>query len=191
MPAEGKTNRAVGRARRSGEGGQGLVELALTLPIFIALVMGLIEFSFVYNAVLTVQYAARQGVSAAAQAGALDGADCVILHAVEAALTPPIDRRRVAYVDVFLSDANGNVVSGAVNHYVRSGSLDCPGTDTEPYSLSGSEGYPQVEREDTLAGGLDVVGVRIGYTYQNLTPVAVGQTWNLSDGATLRIEPKQ
>ncbi|HYN48435.1 MAG TPA: TadE family protein [Candidatus Nanopelagicales bacterium] len=179
------------RSDRSADPGQGLVEFALVLPIFVTLLMGVIEFGFLYNNLLTVQFAARQGVSAAAQAGGVDGADCSILNAVERALTPPIDHHRVEFVEVFQSDAAGDVVPGVVNHYVREGTLDCPGTGTQPYTLVGAEGYPQIDRRDALIEGLDVIGVRIGYEYVGITPVAFGRSWDLADGATLRTEPKQ
>lgn len=179
------------RTVRHREGGQGLVEFALTLPIFMALMTGVVEFGFLYNNILTVQYAARQGVSAAAQAGAVDGADCSILKAVEKALTVPIDRTRVTTIEIFRADTNGDPIPGAVNSYSRTGSLDCPGDETQPYSLVGTEGYAQQDRKDSLAEGLDVVGVRIGYTYAGITPLGAGRTWAVSDGASLRMEPKQ
>jgi hypothetical protein len=191
MPALRHGNRDVTRNGRSAETGQGLVEFALVIPVFLTLLMGVIEFGFLYNNLLTVQFGARQGASAAAQAGGVDGADCSILRAVEQALTPPIDRRRVEFVEIFQSDAAGNVVPGIVNRYVREGTLDCPGTGTQPYTLVGEEGYPQIQRHDALVEGLDVIGVRIGYQYLGVTPVAVGRTWDLADGATLRMEPKQ
>lgn len=185
----GKRRRwSVGRTDGSG---QSLVEFALTLPIFVLLMMGVLEFGFLYNNILTVQYAARQGVSAAAQAGGVDGADCSILKAVERALTAPIDKSRVTSVKIYKSDANGDPIVGAINEYVRVGTLDCPGSETEPYSLVGSEGYAQADRHDSLAEGLDVVGVRIGYLYAGITPIGSGRTWPVSDGASLRMEPKQ
>jgi hypothetical protein len=183
--------RAGTRNGGSADQGQGLVEFALVIPIFVTLLMWVIEFGFLYNNLLTVQYAARQGVSAAAQAGGVDGADCSILNAVEHALTPPINHQRVEFVDIFRSDAVGDVVPGVVNHYVRAGTLDCPGTGTQPYTLVGPEGYPQIGRHDALVDGLDVIGVRVGYQYVGMTPVAFGRTWDLADGATLRMEPKQ
>jgi hypothetical protein len=188
MVRELRRRRLIGR---SGEAGQGLAEFALTLPIFVLLMMGVVEYGFLYNNILTVQYAARQGVSAAAQAGAVDGADCSILKAVERSLTAPIDKSRIASVQVYKSDANGDPIPGIVNIYVRTGSLDCPGSETEPYSLVGSEGYPQTDRHDALSEGLDVVGVRIGYNYAGITPIGSGRTWAVSDGASLRMEPKQ
>jgi hypothetical protein len=177
------------RARRAR--GQSLVEFALVFPLFSFLLMGVIEYGFVYNNILTIQYASRQGVSAAAQIGGEDGADCGILKAVEAALQPPIDRTRVTAIEIYESDANGEPKPGRVNRYIRGGALDCPGTATQPYTLSGSEGYPQVDRKDSLAAGLEVVGVHVSYLYRPLTPIALGYTWNLTDGATLRMEPKQ
>jgi hypothetical protein len=176
---------------RSGASGQSLVEFALVVPIFILLMMGILEYGFLYNNILTVQYAARQGVSAAAQAGGVDGADCSILKAVERALTAPIDKSRVSSVLVYKSDANGDPIPGVGNQYIRTGSLDCPGSETEPYSLVGGEGYAQSDRHDSLAEGLDVVGVRIGYLYAGITPLGTGRTWTVSDGASLRMEPKQ
>jgi hypothetical protein len=171
--------------------GQTLVEFALVLPIFTTLLMALLEFGFLYNSLLTIQFAARQGVSAAAQAGAVDGADCSILDAVERALSTPIDRDEVSAVEIFLSDAAGDAVPGWINRYTRTGTLTCPGTGDQPYTLVGAEGYPQIARRDTLVAGLEVIGVRIDYDYLGITPIGAGRTWALSDGATLRMEPKQ
>jgi TadE-like protein len=183
--------RSGARAWRAREGGQGLVEFALVLPIFILLVMFMIEYGFLYNNILTVQFAARQGVSAAAEAGANDGADCTILKAIETALTVPIDKTRITFVDIFQSDSNGDPVPGHVNHYTRTGTLDCPGNVDQPYTLVGGEGYPQNDRHDAIAAGLDIVGVQIGYLYNGITPIGSGRSWSVSDGATLRMEPKQ
>jgi hypothetical protein len=183
--------RSIGRRGRSQEGGQGLVEFALALPIFILLLMSMIEYGFLYNNILTVQFAARQGVSAAAEAGANDGADCTILKAIETALTVPIDKTRITFVDIFQSDSNGDPVPGKVNHYTRTGVLDCPGSVDQPYTLVGAEGYPQTQRRETIAAGLDIVGVQIGYVYNGITPIGSGRSWSVSDGASLRMEPQQ
>jgi hypothetical protein len=181
----------VRRWRRRADPGQSLVEFALTLPIFSLVLMGVIEFGFLYNNLLTVQFAARQGVSAAAQAGGVDGADCSILNAIELALATPVDRTEIDRVEIFRSDTNGDPIGTEVNVYTRGGTLTCVGTDDQPYTLSGSEGYPQVGRKDALSEGLDIVGVRIHYDYHAITPVGAGRTWDLTDAATLRMEPKQ
>ena len=163
MRALRRDHRSVAPGGRSTAAGQSLVEFALVIPIFVALLMGVIEFGFLYNNLLTVQNA----------------------------LTPPVDHQRVEFVEIFQSDSAGDAVPGAINRYVRGGTLDCPGTGTQPYTLVGSEGYPQVARHDALVEGLDVIGVRIGYQYRGMTPIAYGRTWDLADAATLRMEPKQ
>ena len=173
------------------EGGQALVEFALVMPIFMLLIFGLLEYGFLYNAILTVQFASREGVSIAAQAGAVDGADCSVLKAVETALQTPVNRTTIDAVEIFQADTSGNMIPGRVNRYIRTGTLDCPGTGSEPYTLDGVEGYPQVDRSDTLSGGLDLIGVHIDYTYNGLTPIGAGRSWAVSAGATLRMEPKQ
>jgi TadE-like protein len=177
--------------RRDAATGQSLVEFALTLPIFSLVLMGVIEFGFLYNNLLTVQFAARQGVSAAAQAGGVDGADCSILNAVELALSVPVDRNDIDRVEIFRSDVNGDPIGTEVNTYSRGGTLTCHGTDDQPYTLIGTEGYAQIDRKDSLVAGLDIVGVRIHYDYHAITPVGAGTTWDLTDAATLRMEPKQ
>ena len=71
-----------GSLRRSkGSRGQSLVEFALVFPIFFTLLLGMIEFAFVFNAILAVNYAARDAALAAAEAGDRSGADCIILDA--------------------------------------------------------------------------------------------------------------
>jgi hypothetical protein len=191
MAARRHDFRPAAAGDRPAGAGQGLVEFSLVLPLFMSLLMGVIEFGFLYNSLLTIQFAARQGVSAAAQAGGVDGADCSILNAVEKALSTPVDHSRIEFVEIFESDAAGHVVPGVVNRYAREGTLDCPGASSQPYTLVGEEGYPQADRRDALVEGLDVIGVRIGYQYVGITPVAFERTWDLADGATLRMEPKQ
>ena len=139
--------------------------------------MGVLEFGFLYNNILTVQYAARQGVSAAAQAGGVDGADCSILKAVEQALTAPIDKSRV---DVgrdlqvrreraTRSPARSTTTSGPARSTARA-------RDRAVHARR-RRGLPAGDRHDSLAEGLDVVGVRIGYHYAGITPIGSGRTW--------------
>ncbi len=67
-------------ARKARAGGQTLVEFGLVFPIFVMLLLGLVEFSFVFNAVLAVNYSTRDAALAAAEAGDAGGADCIILE---------------------------------------------------------------------------------------------------------------
>ena len=71
------------RPGRAHGRGQALVEFALVFPIFITMMMGILEFSFVFNAQLSVGHATRDSALIAAEAGNASGADCVILQQIE------------------------------------------------------------------------------------------------------------
>ena len=180
------------RPRTSGGAGQSLVEFALTLPIFVLLMMGVLEFGFLYNNILTVQYAARQGVSAAAQAGGVDGGG--LLDPQGGRAQPHrADRQDPGHVGQDLQVRRATAIRSPAPSTSTSavGTLDCPGDVDQPYTLVGSEGYPQATRHDSLAEGLDVVGVRIGYHLRRDHPDRLRPDLAVSDGASLRMEPKQ
>ena len=85
------------RASRPGHRsrGQTLVEFALVFPLFFTLFMGVVEFSFTFNAILSVTFASRNAALAAAEAGNADGADCVVLSGIENDIGAPADHARV------------------------------------------------------------------------------------------------
>ena len=74
--------------------GQSLVEFALVFPIFFTLFLGIVEFAFAFNALLSVNFASRNAALAAAEAGNAAGADCVILSGIESDMTRPGRPRR-------------------------------------------------------------------------------------------------
>ena len=49
------------RRLRKSEGGAALIEFALVVPILITLVMGIIEFGWIFNGYITLTGAAREG----------------------------------------------------------------------------------------------------------------------------------
>jgi Flp pilus assembly protein TadG len=161
--------------------GQALVEFVLIFPIFLLLVIGLIEFGVAFGVQLNVNYASRDAALLAAEAGNGQGADCVILSNIEATIASPSSRTSITQVRVFWSDANGVERAGKVNVYVRSGSTSCTLQDgtvlTVPYSLSGTAGYPEADRCAILAGcpgghaTVDQIGVTITYRHQWITPL--------------------
>ena len=73
MEQQGRARRFLGSwlSRPAGRGsrGQSLVEFALVFPIFLLLLFGIIEFAFVFNAQLSLNYATRDAALIAAEAG--------------------------------------------------------------------------------------------------------------------------
>ena len=74
--------------------GQSLVEFALVFPIFFVLLMGLIEFGLVFNALLSINFASRDASLIAAEAGNAVCSDCVILKKVEDSIGSPASTSR-------------------------------------------------------------------------------------------------
>ena len=166
---------------RRHEDGQALVEFSLIFPVFMLLVIGMIEFAVAFGVQLNVNYASRDAALLAAEAGNAQGADCVILDNIERTINSPSHATSITQVRVFWSDANGAERAGKADVYVRSGSTSCTLPDgtvlTVPYSLSGAAGYPVTDRCSILAGcpgghaTVDQIGVTITYQHRWITPL--------------------
>src|SRR5438093_12007924 len=138
----------------SSERGQALVEFALVLPVFLLLIFGIVEFGFLYNAAVSVNFASRVAALLAAEGGRTEGTDCMVLRAIEADMATPATPTRISQVEIYWSDANGDQIASNVNVYTRTGSLTCAyasGSITVPYTLA-NERYPEPERCDVIAG---------------------------------------
>jgi hypothetical protein len=165
--------------RRPNAEGQSLVEFSLALPVFMMILLGIVEFGFAFNAVLSVNYASRNAALTAAEGGDGEGTDCLILRTIERDVTAPADPEWISRVDIYLSDKNGDVIGSPTVYMRGTGSTTCTyagGTSvTVPYVLT-SDGYPVNDLCNTLSGcangrTLDVVGVKIAYRHLWLTPL--------------------
>jgi TadE-like protein len=172
------------RSRRR-QHGQTLVEFALVVPIFLTVLLSIVEFAFMFNAVLATDFASRDAALVAAEAGSQAGADCVILHTIDADMGAPADRANIQTVEIYQTNAAGTQV-GSPTVYQRTGSFSCvlpDGTNlTIPYTQT-QNGYPETSRCNVLAGcgsptpsshPLDHVGVRITYRHHWKTPISAG-----------------
>ena len=154
--------------------------------------MGIIEFGFLYNNLLTVQFAARQGVSGGGRGRRRRTAPTApILKAVEQVSRVPVDRTKVTQVEIFESDANGDPVPDRTQYAMSGpGSLDCGG-DHRAIHARGHRGL-SADRAPRQPG----CGPRRGRRPDRL-PIPghhagrVRPHMDVSDGATLRMEPKQ
>jgi Flp pilus assembly protein TadG len=189
------------RRRRNGERGQSLVEFALIFPIFILLLIGLIEFAVVFSIILNVNYASRDAALMAAEVGDASGADCLILQRMDSALNGATSHDQILSIRIIWADANGNELAADV--YTEGGATSCTlgdgSTLTVPYT-AGAQNYPETSRCTIVAGcggahpGLDTIGVTIEYHHDWITPLpnlvsvpATGLTFTRSN--TMRMEP--
>lgn len=205
--------RVRGRCRRSGiplldrrhrpraGRGQALVEFALVFPLFMTLTFFLVEFAFVFSALLGVNYASRNGALTAAEAGDDPLADCVILEAVERSIGAPGDRSKITKVTIYRSDQTGTTRLSTLT-YTRGGTTTCvKGTTslTVPYS-SPTGTYTFDQRCNFLNGcqelgrtEIDTIGVEISYHHTWVTPIGnfglAGTGATLTQQNVMRMEP--
>jgi Flp pilus assembly protein TadG len=202
--------------RKPDNRGQSLVEFALIVPTFLILLMGLIEFAFLMNGQLSIDYATRDAALVAAEAGNGVGADCVILKKVDDDVSAPAIRANITQVQIYwtnsagqLLDTSGNVTSGAgqaVDTYDRTGSTTCTFADnttlTVPYTIVGTATYQARCNYigGTVAGcpaghpGLDTIAVSVTYHDSWRTPLhgllgLLGNGWTLTQSNAMRMEP--
>ncbi len=182
--------------------GVAMVEFGLALPIFILLVIGLIEFSLAFNATLAINFASREAALIGAESGNDAIADCRILQTIEDSVTTPAQANRIGQVRVYRAGINGNEI--AANVYARGGNLTCEfwdGVETQEITVNYTllaEGYPVAGRCNQLEGcagtPLDTIGVAINYTHAWVTPIAGvvslnGSGFTFTSSNAMRMEP--
>jgi Flp pilus assembly protein TadG len=167
---------------RGQESGQSLVEFALIFPIFVILVMGVIEFSLAFNAVLGINRASEHAVLVASEAGNDLAADCWVLQEIEDTIQPPNDKNMIVQISIQRTNPSGGTAYAA-SVYDRGGTTTCTlvggTTMTVPYTTT-SSGYPPSQRCNMVIGcstlsparnTVDTIGVTVRYTYNWKTPL--------------------
>ncbi len=197
-----KPNRLFRSRRRHERRGQAMVEFGLVLPIFILLIIGLIEFALGFNANLAENFASREAALIGAESGNDAIADCRILQTIENSIDNPAHADRINQVRIYRAGVNGNELGA--NVYSRGGNITCTFWDgvanqtiTVNYTLL-TEGYPVASRCNQLEGcagiSLDTIGVAINYTHPWITPLAGMVTLNgggftFTASNAMRMEP--
>ncbi len=183
--------------RQKRSAGQSLVEFSLVIPIFLSILIALVEFTFAFNALLAADYASRDGALMAAEGGDGAGADCSVLKTVEADFGAPTDAAQIQKVEIYRATAAG-AQSGGATVYTRTGTYNCTLPDgtaiSVPFTRT-ADGYPMSGRCNVLAGcngqPMDFVGVRV--TYKHTWRTAFGSTFGpfltVVKSNSMRMEP--
>jgi hypothetical protein len=203
------------RRRRDGERGQGMVEFAMVVPAFMLLLLGMLEFGFLFDHTLTLQYASREGArvgSALANGGGPLGCDIaggespnaadvdpLIIAAVARVLMSPGSRvavDQVPTIRIYSADSAGNQVGGLANVWTYAPGA---GPDVDGRALDYSQtsvGWPACSRRN--GSPVDSIGVSLTYTYDFTTPLGNilrffgGSGWSsitVSDRTVMALNP--
>jgi Flp pilus assembly protein TadG len=170
------------RRHERTERGQGLVEFAMLVPVFMLLLLGLLEFGFVFDHTMTVSYATREGArsgAAFAQGNATTmvcaDVDKNIIAAVQRVLKAPgslVTISNIANVTIYRAQADGTPFSGAGNNnvwvYNAGGGPVVDGANLDFSWTSGS--WNACTRSNGASP--DSLGVSILYNYRYVTPLS-------------------
>jgi len=183
-----------------------MVEFALILPVLLLIVLGALEFGFVFDHHLTLQYGTREGArvgSAIVNGGGPLGCpgtattvevDGPIVAAVQRVLTSPgspVDIQAVSEIRIYRANANGGE-TGPVNIWTNTPGegqgQDVDGVALE-FSLT-STGWPACQRSNVLPA--QSVGVSVEYTYTYQTPLRALLSWStltMTDETVMQFNP--
>jgi TadE-like protein len=168
------------RARAHDVRGQGLVEYAMTVPVFLLILLGMLEFGFAFGHHLTMEYSTREGARTGASLAngspqvACGIVDDVVIAAVQRVLTgagSQVALARVGEIRIYKADANGREL-GPVNVWRLGPGPVVDGAQLQFHKVSG--GWDACGRKNVAIGvndRVDSMGVSITYTYDMVTPL--------------------
>ena len=148
------------RKRHLGRG-QAIVEFALVLPLFLVILVGMLEFGVAFDHRNAMAYAVREGARVGASLGnggsQPTAVDPAILAAVQRGLTDPILIENITSIEIYKADTAGKPMSGKINKYDRVG------------GLIGAAGWPATSRVPGL--NRDSARRPVVYEFQPQTPL--------------------
>jgi hypothetical protein len=166
---------------RRGRGrGQSLVEYAMTVPVFLLILLGMLEFGFAFSHHLTMEYSTREGARTGASLAngsaqvACSIVDDQIIAAVQRVLTgagSQVDMGNIGSIRIFKSNSSGAEL-GPVNVWKPGAGPAVEGTPLLFREIS--NGWNACGRKNVNLGGsdrVDSVGVSITYDYDFVTPL--------------------
>lgn len=170
--------RLPARLARRRERGQGVVEFAMLVPVFMLVLLAMLEFGFLFDHLLTIQYASREGArvgSALANGGGPLGCgtgqspnaadvDPLVIAAVTRVLTSPgsrVDISEVPTIRIYEANASGNPVTTNVWTYTPNAGPTVDGRQLDYTQQSAP--WPACARSNALPS--DSIGVSLTYTY--------------------------
>jgi TadE-like protein len=198
--------------RRASSRGQSLVEFSVSVPIFVMLLFGMLEFGFAFNHNMTLEYATREGARAgAALANGTTSAPCArivgtpgtpgvddrIIAAVQRVLTSPgspVVASQVSMIRIYRatsSDNSGNEDPGKVNVWVPGAGMT---VDSVPLKFTETTvGWNACGRDNGATP--DSIGVSLTYTYRLISPLGIflgmtgSATFQMSDRTVMALNP--
>jgi TadE-like protein len=160
----------------------------MIITVIMLMLLGMVEFGFIFDHHLTLEYATREGArvgAALANGGGAMGCatgqspnagtvDQQVIAAVQRVVTSPgsaVVPSRIAEIRIYKSNASGQEVTGFVNRYTYNPGAG-PSVDGKnlDFAQSGGTGWSVCSRNN--GSGADSLGVSLVYNYQLVTPLS-------------------
>ena len=187
--------------RRDRSRGQGLVEFAVSVPVFVMLLFGMLEFGFAFSHNLTLEYATREGARAGAALGpGTTNVPCAqvddqVVAGVQRVLTSPgspIDINRISAIRIYKANASGDEVGSTTTNTWIPGA----GPTVDGVALvfkSSTVNWSACTRSNGASP--DSLGVSVVYSYRLISPLGalLGMTgtpaFQMSDRTVMALNP--
>lgn len=165
--------------RRSRTRGQSLVEFALGVPLFMLLLLGMIEFGFVFTHHIGLEYASREGarmgsaLASGSASVACTDVDNNIIAALQRVVTSPgsqIKVGNISQVQIYSANASGDPIGSLINTWVPGTGPTVDGVALQFHNTSvGWSACPIGNRNNGASP--DSIGVSLVYQYDFVTPL--------------------
>jgi hypothetical protein len=188
--------------RRTGARGQSLVEFAVSVPVFVMLLFGMLEFGFAFNHNLTLEYATREGARTGAALGKgtvtipCANVDDEIIASVQRVLKSPgapVDISQIGELRIYKADASGNQIGTSYNRWIYA-PLGGPTVDGVVLDFkSNTLNWNACSRDNGSTP--DSIGISLTYTYRLISPLGVflGMTgsakFDMADRTVMALNP--
>jgi len=175
---------ALRRRRRTTkterERGQSLVEFSMVITVMMLLLLGMLEFGFLFDQHLTIEYSSREGARVgAALANGSSTIPCAqvdnnVVAAVQRVITSPgsrVTESRISEIRIYKSTATG-VQSGNIYNrwtYLKNGGPVVDGKALDFRNVTTN--WSACGRSNSTTSP-DSIGVLVEYTYIPVTPLA-------------------
>ncbi len=192
--------------RRAGASGQSLVEFAVSVPVFVMILFGMLEFGFAFSHNMTLEYGTREGartgaalgkgtttVPCAPDASGTSPVDQEIIAGVQRVLTSPgspVDVNRIGQITIYQSNSSGGQ-AGPVNTWVPGAGPTVDGVALKFKQTS--VGWAACSRDNGSTP--DSIGIGLTYSYRLISPLGVflGMTgtpaFSMSDHTIMALNP--
>jgi hypothetical protein len=152
----------------------------MTVPVFLLILLGMLEFGFAFSHHLTMEYSTREGArTGASLANGSDQVACAtvddhVMAAVQRVLTgtgSQIALNRIGEIRIYQADSAGREV-GPVNRWTLGAGPTVEGAQLQFHEVS--SGWSACGRKNLAVGvndRVDSIGVSITYDYDFVTPL--------------------